>query len=272
VSTTNIPAGVTTNAMADRDLGGKVLATALALVKRNLRNITRLPSALVPSLVFPIFGTIAFSSLYGAAIRQYYPKLNALNWYVPLNAMQGAAFGGVFLAFGTIRDFQTGIFDRLLAAPLRRRALLLAVVLTAAARAMIPFVLVLTIGVLGRMTFPGGVLGVLMLLLGCIATGVLGCLWGTGLAYRFKSMAAAPLMQVGVFVLVFLSATQVPMSGLSGWLHSVARVNPATNLLRLARQGFIGHVTWHDTWPGLLAIAGLGRLLFIFAERGLRKL
>ena len=233
--------------------GGSLMATSWALVRRNLVNVTRLPSALVPSLVFPIFGTIAFSSLYGAAIRQYYPKLNALNWYVPLNVVQGAAFGGVFLAFGTIRDFQTGVVDRLLTAPLRRRAML-------------------AIGILGGMTFPGGIVGVVMLLIGCVATGVLGCMWGTGLAYRFKSMAAAPLMQVGVFVLVFLSATQVPMVGLTGWLHTIARINPATNLLRMSRQGFIGPVTWHDTWPGLLAILGLSAGLWVFADRGLRKL
>jgi ABC-2 type transport system permease protein len=85
-------------------------------------------------------------------------------------------------------------------------------------------------------------------------------------------MAAAPLMQVAVFVLVFLSATQVPMRGLSGWLHTVARFNPATNLLRMARQGFIGHVTWHDTWPGLLATLCMGLALLTFADRGLRKL
>lgn len=252
--------------------GGSLWATSVALVRRNVININRLPSALVPSLVFPIFGTIAFSSLYGAAIRQYYPKLNALNWYVPLNVMQGAAFGGVFLAFGTIRDFQTGIFDRLLAAPLHRRALLLGAVLTAALRALLPFILVLIIGILGGMTFPGGVMALVVLLVGCIGTSVLGALWGTGLAYRFKSMAAAPLMQVGVFVLVFLSATQVPMAGLSGWLHSVARVNPATNLLRMSRQGFIGTVTWHDTWPGLLAMFGMGAILLVFADRGIRKL
>jgi ABC-2 type transport system permease protein len=270
---TPLPAGPASDRSPDHVAkGGSLIAVAVALLRRNLVNITRLPSALVPSLVFPIFGTIAFASLYGAAIRQYYPSLNALNWYVPLNVVQGAAFGGVFLAFATIRDFQTGVVDRLVAAPMRRRAMLLAVVLTAAVRALFPFVLVMIIGLLGGMSFPGGVAGVLMLLLGCVATGVLGCLWGTGLAYRFKTMAAAPLMQVGVFVLVFLSATQVPMSGLSGWLHTIARVNPATNLLRMSRQGFIGPVTWHDTWPGLLAVLGMGLALTLFADRGLDKI
>ena len=186
--------------------------------------------------------------------------------------MQGAAFSGVFLAFGAIRDFETGIIDRLLAAPLHRRSLLVASIATAALRSLLPFVLVLILGLIGGMTVPGGIAGLLCLLIATIGTAVLGSMWGMGLAYRFKSMAAAPLMQLGVFVLVFLSATQVPMQGLSGWLHSFARVNPATNILRLGRQGFLGHVTWHDTWPGLLAIVGMGLLLTLFADRGLKRL
>jgi ABC-2 type transport system permease protein len=250
----------------------KMLPTAIALAKRNLVAIRRLPSALIPSLIFPVFGTVAFSSLYGETIRFYYPTLNALNWYVPLNVMQGAAFGGVFLAFGAIRDFETGIIDRLLSAPLKRRALLLATVLTAAVRSLLPFVLVMILGFIGGMSIPGGALGVVCLLVACIGTSVVGSLWGMGLAYRFKSMAAAPLMQLGVFVLVFLSATQVPMKGLSGWLHAFARVNPATNILRLGRQGFLGEVTWHDTWPGLLALFGMAVGLTIFADRGLKKI
>ncbi len=257
---------------ADHVASPKILQTTFALVRRNLLSIWRLPSALVPSLIFPVFGTIAFSSLYGEAIRAYYPTLNALNWYVPLNVMQGGAFGGVFLAFGAIRDFETGIIDRLVSAPIHRRALLISTIVTAALRALLPFVLVMILGFIGDMSIPGGFLGVLCLLIAGVGTSVVGSLWGMGLAYRFKSMAAAPLMQLGVFVLVFLSATQVPMSGLSGWLHSFARVNPATNILRLGRQGFLGSVTWQDTWPGLLAIVAMGLFLGLFADRGLKKI
>lgn len=248
------------------------LRVIIALVRRNVVGITRVPSAAVPTLVFPIFGTVAFSSLYGAAIRQYYPRLDALNWYAPMNVLQGAAFGGVFLAFGTIRDFETGVVDRLLASPMSRRALLGATAVTAMVRSLLPFVIVLAIGFAGGMTMPGGVLSLVVLLIAGMAIASIGCMWGTGLAYRFKSMAAAPLMQVGVFVLVFLSATQVPMQGLSGWLHTIARINPATNILRMGRQGFLGDVTWHDTWPGLLSIAGFAVVAGLFADRGLRKL
>ena len=76
--------------------------------------------------------------MFGAAIRQYYPDIDPLNWYVPVNVLQGGAFGGVFLAFGTIRDFQTGVFDRLLTAPLRRRAMLASAVAAAVVRVLLP--------------------------------------------------------------------------------------------------------------------------------------
>lgn len=266
------PSSPSPAALHGAELHTSSLRVILALVRRNLIGMTRLPAAVVPAIVFPIFGTIAFSSVFGAAIRQYYPHIDPLNWYVPLNVLQGGAFGGVFLAFGTIRDFQTGVVDRLLTAPLRRRALLASAVAAAVVRVLLPFVIVVAIGAVGGMSLPGGFLALVVLFVAAAGTSAIGCMWGTGLAYRFKSMAAAPLMQVGVFVLVFLSATQVPMQGLSGWLHTVARINPATNILRLGRQGFLQHVTWHDTWPGLLAIAGGLVVMWAFAERGLKKL
>jgi hypothetical protein len=39
----------------------------------------------------------------------------------------------------------------------------------------------------------------------------------------------------------------------------------------MARQGFLGTPSWGDTWPGLLAIAGMFTLLALFAARGMKK-
>jgi ABC-2 type transport system permease protein len=96
--------------------------------------------------------------------------------------------------------------------------------------------------------------------------------WGLGLAFRFRDMRAAAVMQLGLFLAIFLSTAQVPLTVMQGWLHGVARLNPITNVLRLGRQGFLGHVTWHHTWGGLLAIAILSCLLLVFARRGLDSL
>ena len=79
-------------------------------------------------------------------------------------------------------------------------------------------------------------------------------------------------MQLGLFTALFLTNAQAPLAIMTGWLHAVARVNPFTNILRLARQGFLGDVTWNDTWGGLVAIVVLSTLMLTFAYRGLAKL
>ncbi len=78
-------------------------------------------------------------------------------------------------------------------------------------------------------------------------------------------------MQSGVFLAVFLSTAQMPIELLTGWLHEVARFNPMTNILTLARQGFVGEVAWETTWPGLLALAEMAAGLGAFAYRSMQK-
>jgi ABC-2 type transport system permease protein len=87
-----------------------------------------------------------------------------------------------------------------------------------------------------------------------------------------RNMGAATLTQFAIFFTIFLSTSQVPLSNMAGWLHAVARVNPMTNVLRLARQGLLGDVTWNGTWGGLVALAGMLFLSTWFALSGLRSL
>ncbi len=96
--------------------------------------------------------------------------------------------------------------------------------------------------------------------------------WAVGLALRARSQQAAPLMQMALFLAFFLSTAQMPLELLTGWVYQVARLNPMTNVLALARQGFLGEVTWDETWPGLVALAGMIVVLGVFAYRGLKKI
>jgi hypothetical protein len=44
-----------------------------------------------------------------------------------------------------------------------------------------------------------------------------------------------------------------------------------THILEGIRQGFVGDVSWADTWPALLALAGIGVVMIGLAMRGLRR-
>jgi ABC-2 type transport system permease protein len=90
-------------------------------------------------------------------------------------------------------------------------------------------------------------------------------------AMRFKTQAAAPLMQAGVFMAVLFTTSYAPQDLLTGWLYDVAKYNPVTQILEAVRQGFIGDVTWADTWPGLVSLAGLAAVFVTLALRSLRR-
>jgi ABC-type polysaccharide/polyol phosphate export permease len=103
--------------------------------------------------------------------------------------------------------------------------------------------------------------------------GTVAALYGCALALKFRTQAAAPLMQAGMFVLVLMTTSYAPKALLQPWLQSVSEINPVTPVLEMARQGFVtGGVTWAETWPGLVALAGMIAVMAFFALRGMQRM
>ena len=121
------------------------------------------------------------------------------------------------------------------------------------------------------MNVPGGVLAILCVIIASIAIGLSAAGFALGLTFRMRNIGAATLTQFAIFFTIFLSTSQVPLAAMAGWLRSVARVNPMTNVLRFARQGFLGDVTWENSWGGLIAMAVMLVLSLIFAMSGIRS-
>jgi ABC-type multidrug transport system permease subunit len=253
---------------------GHARAVAAALAQRSLLGTLRVPATVIPTVVMPIFFTLAFSGAFGALTDlPVFPADNILDWMVPFAVLQGAAFAGFGAAFGVGRDLENGFYDRLLLAPTPRPAVMAGPLLFAMARAVLPLSTVVPIGLLGGARVRGGPPGFLLLVLAAVGVALCAGLWGLGVIYRFRTQRAGALVQVGIFAAQFLSVGQVPLAAMEGtWLHPVASVNPMTHVLGMARQAFLGDVRWSETWPGLAALAVAAGLLSWFAWRGFRKL
>ncbi|MFL5868787.1 MAG: hypothetical protein ACJ766_16920, partial [Thermoleophilaceae bacterium] len=79
----------------------------------------------------------------------------------------------------------------------------------------------------------------------------------------------APIMQVPVFLTLFLAPVYVPLALLSGWVHTAASINPLTVVLE-AERGFIAGDPVKATLAfGLLA--SVGALFVAWALRSLRS-
>jgi ABC-2 type transport system permease protein len=192
------------------------------------------------------------------------------SFLIPVSLMQGAGFTGAATGVNLARDIEQGWFDRLLASPAPRPVLLAGLVLSASFRALVPATVLLAIGFSLGVHWPGpGGLAIALLI--TMGMAIVAAAWGTTIALKFKSQSASPLMQAGMLVLILTTTAYAPLALLSGWLQEVARYNPVTQVVEAARQGFVGSVTWDETWPGLLALAGLTALLVALALRGMQR-
>ena len=231
-------------------------STVEILTRRALVRLVRMPSLLIPMLVMPAFFAVSFTGTFEGVTRvEAFPTDEFINWVAAFAMVQGSIFAGIGAAGAMAQDLDNGFIDRLLVSPIRRSAIIVGPLVHTATRALVPVTVVLMIGTASGLDFPGGVAAVLIAYgAGIGASLVLGAL-GLAVVLHIGNIRAMAIVQVLAFGLMFPSIGQVPLSLMTGWLYDVARVNPATNVIRMARQGFIGDVSWADTWPGLLVIA-----------------
>jgi ABC-type multidrug transport system permease subunit len=242
-----------------------------ALVRRALNEISRVPGAAIPGVLAPTIFLLGLSSVFSkAASVPGYPTDSMMAFVIPVSLLQGAGFTGAATGVNLARDIEQGWFDRLYVCSAPRVALLIGIVASASLRCLLPAAMLLAVGFSFGVPWPGvdGLLIALTLMMGISAA--VAC-YAVTLALKFRTQQAAPLMQMGSFIAVLFTTSYAPKELLQRWLEVVATVNPVTEVLRASRQGFVGDVTFADTWPGFVAVAGMLLVLGAFAVRGLRR-
>ena len=248
-------------------------AMVAAVVRRSALSMRRIPSAVIPTLVMPVFFAVAFSNTFaGLTLLPGYPTDNIWNWMIPYACVQAASFGAMAAAMALARDLEDGFYDRLLLSPSKKWVVPAGLVSWSMIRAIIPITITLAVGVLGGLTFPGGVAAIWWMSVAAFGVAAMGALWGMGVTYRVKKQSAGGLVQVGLFIAMFLSVGMVPLELQTGWLPHVAQYNPITAILTMARTGFLGPAQWGEIYPGLFWIGVSVILLAWYAARGMKTL
>jgi ABC-type multidrug transport system permease subunit len=249
----------------------RYFSVAGGLAWRLLHSLVTNPLLFLPPLLMPIFFFTAFAGGLSAVSNvpgfDYPPGYTSFIFAFVL--CQSAAFGGVFSGFSIAADFQFGFGRRLLLATPNRSALILGYGVVALIRTMITLTAVTLIGLAVGMNIDGGGLDVFGMYGLAAILNVTGLLFSAGVALRFRSLQATPLMQVPVFLFLFLAPVYVPRDLLGGWVHAVAPFNPATHLMETLRDLIAG--TGSDYVATLGIIAALLAATFAFAITGLRR-
>jgi ABC-2 type transport system permease protein len=247
------------------------LTVARAVAWRSIHNYLSNPAFLVPSLVFPLFFFVSFAG--GLSAIANVPGFDFPTGYTAFQfvfvLLQSAAFGGVFTGFGIARDFEIGFARRYLLAAGNRGGIVGGYAIAALVRAFITWTVLTTVAIVAGMNVDGSA-GELVTMYGlAVLVNLTATMWAAGVAMRVRSIQGGPLMQFPVFLILFLAPVYVPLDLLSGWIHTVASVNPVTALLEAGR-GFISG----DPTAVALALAigiSLPLLFALWARGGLRR-
>jgi ABC-2 type transport system permease protein len=246
-------------------------SVARGVAWRQIHNFTHNPAFLLPSIVFPLFFFTAFAG--GLSNVANAPGFDFPSGYTAFQfvfvLLQSAAFGGVFTGFSVAADFERGFARRLMLAAPNRLGILGGYLLAGLVRALIVGVLLFVVAILVGMQVDGGGVELFGLILLAILVNLAAALFAFGVAFRMRTIQAGPLMQMPVFLVLFLAPVYVPLTLLAGWVHAVAKVNPFTALIEGGRDLISG-----QSFDALLAYgiaAALTAGFCAWAVRGLRK-
>lgn len=249
----------------------RYFSVATGMASRLLRKLFANPALFLPPMLMPIFFFVAFAGGLSAVTEA--PGFDYPGGYTAFVfgfvLLQTGAFSGVFTGFSIAADFQMGFGRRLMLATPNRTALILGYAMVALTRALITFGVVTAIAVIAGMEI-GGSAAELAAMYGLAAiVNVAGVLFAAGVALRFRSLQATPLMQVPVFLFLFLAPVYVPRELLSGWVEAVSGFDPATHIMEAGRELLAGQSA--DVLGALAIATGLVAVMVVFAIRGLRK-
>ena len=250
---------------------GRTASVAGAVAWRGLHNAFTNPAFLLPSVLFPLFFFIAFAG--GLSGVQNAPNFDFRSGYTSFQfafvCIQAAAFGGVFTGFAIAADFEFGFARRLMLAAPNRGGIIVGYVISAMVRAIFVLAVVFLAGLVSGMRIDGSLGDLAALLVLALCVSMVSTLWAAGIAMRLRTMQAGPVMQMPVFILLFLAPVYVPLNLVAGWVHDVARFNPATAFLEAAR----GFVSGEPTKVGITSacLLAMFALTLLWARGGLRS-
>jgi ABC-2 type transport system permease protein len=244
---------------------------ARAVAWRSVKHFFTNPAFLLPSVVFPMFFLAAFagglSSVDDIPAFDYEPGYTTFQFVFVL--LQASAFGGVFTGFSIAADFESGFSRRLMLAAPNRLGILAGYLAAAFVRTTLVATLVGTAAVIGGMNVDGDVVDLFGLAVLALLVTAVGGLFGAGIAFRARTVQAAPAMQLPIFAVLFLAPVYVPRELLQNWIKTAAGLNPFTPIIEAGRAFLAG--TGADAALAFGLGAGLVGLMSVFAVRGLRK-
>ncbi len=237
---------------------------------RYFRVLVRQPAFLLITIIQPLIWLLLFGALFKSVtqIPGFGGSGDYLDYLTPGIVVMLAVSSAGWTGMGFIDDIDSGVMDRMLAAPVWRGALNLGSVLQSVIQILIQTLLIVLLALALGAHYENGVGGVLVLMLVAALLGAafasLSNALGVLTRQRESLIGAVSLL---LLPLTFLSGALMQLSLAPGWIETVAKFNPvdwavvAARDPELLRIGLLGALTVLSAWFATRAFAVYQRSL-----------
>ena len=215
------------------------------MAARDLRALWRQPWYIAVTLVQPVIWLLLFGELFKGVADLPGFSGSYIAYLAPGIVVMSALFSSGWSGMGTIEDIDRGVTDRLLVSPVRRSALIAGRVAQGAVVIVIQSVIMVGLALAVGASFPGGVLGVAVLIL---VAALLGAAFGA-LSNSLALVTRQEESLIGavtflVLPLTFLSTALMSSDLLPGWMRTVAEFNPVDWAIEAGRSAVAADPDW----------------------------
>ncbi|MFC5997077.1 ABC transporter permease [Pseudonocardia hispaniensis] len=243
------------------------------LTGRSLRAFARQPVFVVLTLVQPLIWLLLFGQLFRNIVQL--PGFEAesyLDFLAPGVVIMTVLFSSGWSGMAFIEDIDRGVMDRMLSSPVSRGALMASSVVYNGFTTVIQSVVILAIALVAGARFPGGGLGVLVLLLAAVLLAAAFGSLSNGMALLVRTRESLIGFSTTLTLpLSFLSSAMIATSVAPGWIQAVATWNPVDWAVVAGREALSASPDWSAVGVRLAGLAAVALLLTALATGAFRS-
>jgi ABC-2 type transport system permease protein len=238
-----------------------VAADTWWLTGRKLRALSRQPAVLAMGVMQPVIWLFLFGEMFRKVIDipGFGYQGSYLAYLIPGIVAMNAMSANMWAGMAMIEEIDRGTLNRFLVTPASRLAIMNATVAEQAVSTTAQTLIIVLLGYAGGAHYPGGALGITVLVIASILVGVF---WGalsnmTGMLLRARE-AVIGVYTFFMLPLMFLSSAFIQPGFLPGWMKAIASRNPLNWEVQIGRSALSASPDWSAIGVrcgGLLSLA-----------------
>jgi len=234
---------------------GGVLSDIASVWLRETMTIVRDPFSLIFSLLQPLVFLGLFGPLLSGVAGDGLAGGDTLQWFLPGVVVMITMFGTSMTGSNLQFEIMTGAFERILATPLSRAALMIGRALKELTPLVVQAVIIVLVAApFGFQLFPLHIV-IGLLILGVFGVGIGALSYALAIAARKAEWIFWAVQQTLLFPLLILSGMMLPLESGPQWMQVASLFNPLTYVVDAERALFAGQLAGSSVLYGAIAAA-----------------